>query len=65
MKLTYPEWERYAVELKAHELRMQAKEPKREYYPVPPHYFKALHDWEQEFFMTAPNKPGYERANND
>lgn len=65
MKLTYPDWERYASDLKVHELLMLASEPVPEDYIEQSRYLNAKANWEQELFMNAPNKPGYYRANND
>lgn len=63
MKTTWEAWMQYAEDLKAHELRMQEKEPVRD--EDSPDYYIAKSKWDMEFAMTAPNKPGYYRANND
>ncbi len=65
MKLTYPEWQRYAEDLKLHELRMQATEPQRDQFQDSVEYHSAKSKWDMAFAMMAPNKPGYYRANDD
>lgn len=69
---TIEQWERYYVESKEFEERMQAKKPKREDYQSDVYggfteeaYQKDLSAWQMAYSCDAPNKPGYYRANDD
>lgn len=64
------EWERYEADLKAHELRVKESEPQQINYWNGAYldegsYLRARAKWEMESAMSEPNKPGYDRANND
>jgi ligand-binding sensor domain-containing protein len=43
----------------------EAKEPKREHYESDADYLSARAQWSFNRSMDQPNRPGYERANND
>jgi len=66
---TEEQWEIYYAELKEHEERYTERKPKSLGVGASPEqeqdYRHRLNDWERGYFMDAPNKPGYYRANND
>lgn len=62
-----PEWEKYYIDLKAHEEHMEAKKPKEADFTIFDEvgFKKAKSQWDMDHSCFAPNKPGYIRANND
>lgn len=60
-----PEWQKYYADLKAHNDTYAKAKPVRENFPSENEYLIALNNWSFDEAMSAPNKPGYYRANND
>lgn len=69
--MTYPkgttkeQWDKYYADLKAHEDYCESIKPKKEDYGIYQQYENALSEWHMKLFCDAPNKPGYDFANND
>lgn len=69
---TYPtgttkeQWDQYEIKKLNHEIYMNSIKPVAAFYEgMPEELSKAWSEWKAKFFMDAPNKPGYFRANND
>lgn len=60
-----PEWERYYADLKAHKEFMKLRQPRVLDFQTLADYQNAYSRWQFDSAMSAPNKPGYYRANND
>lgn len=75
MKPTAEQWARYEADLKDHRARMQKLKPvqpdprmfqnEQDFIDYMDRYRREYAEWEKSFHMDAPNKPGYEFANND
>lgn len=57
-------WRRYHEDTRLYEARMEKTRPKREDFISEDEYDRAFSRWTWEFCVDAPNRPGYEYANN-
>jgi len=72
---TKEQWDRYESDCAEFEARMRLIEPKKKDYGFDNKMWpdfesekafnEAYSEWHKSYFMDAPNKPGYYRANND
>jgi len=62
---TLAQWQTYAIELEAHEAHWKELEPDRMAFDTDVEYESAMRHWTFESMVSAPNQPGYYRANND
>jgi len=60
-----PAWQQYNAEAKKHYEKYALLKPMRAEFQSQAEYETALSKWSQDEAMSAPNKPGYWRANND
>lgn len=64
-KTESPEWQRYYADLAKHNSYYDGRKPKRENFASDAEWLTAFNEWSMDEAMSAPNKPGYYRANND
>ena len=62
---TKAQWDQYEQEKREHDEYYARIKPKPEDFPAPEFYKVAFDQWSFDEAMSAPNKPGYFRANND
>jgi hypothetical protein len=61
---TDAQWSEYYLQLKIHETNMERTKPRVRDFEDSRNYDKAVNEWHKKLFMDAPNKPGYDYANN-
>lgn len=62
---TEEQWQRYHVDMVAHEKHYLSKQPQRHDYSSEENFNTALSSWRMDYSCFEPNRPGYYRANND
>lgn len=62
---TDEQWAQYEEALRMFDKSMQNNKPRAENFKDSEEFERQLNAWQRVYFMDAPNKPGYYRANND